>query len=352
MAQCDQTSFDRRATPLAVLLGERIDRGERVETVGEPVGVRLAAEREAHGCEATSPQDARSLRPRPGSRPRYGSRIALEPDSPDRLAAEIRWQGDADFTIDGLAYGCRPMAGIFSSSARRFCVRKPREVVLRYERLLARLKPRRIVEVGVYEGGSTALLAQLAAPEKLVAIDIEPSPHAALEQFIDANDLRDSVSVHWGVDQSDADRLTAITRAEIGPAPLDLVIDDASHLLEETTRTFETLFPLLRPGGEYVVEDWAWAHSSFPLWPNQQPLSLLVFQLIAASGFRPDVVEAVTVDRPWAVVRRGPAELSPDRFRVAEVAGARAAEMMAALESSSQGPNVKPRRRLGRTDRR
>lgn len=242
------------------------------------------------------------------------------------------------------------MAGIFNSTAERFCVRKPREVVLRYERLLARLTPRRIVEVGVYEGGSTALLVQLASPEKLVAIDIEPSPNAALEEFIDAGDLRDSVSVHWGVDQADAARLAAIMGAEFGPAPLDLVIDDASHLLEETTRTFETLFPLLRPGGEYVVEDWAWAHSSFPLWPNQRPLSLLVFQLMAASGFSPDVVASVTVDRPWAVIRRGAAELSADEFSLAAVSGARAAEMMAAFESSSHGPDrsARPQRGLRR----
>ena len=228
------------------------------------------------------------------------------------------------------------MAGIFSSTADRFCVRKPREVIARYERLLERLAPRRIVEVGVYEGGSTALLAQLARPDKLVAVDIEPSPNAALEQFIAAKRLREAVSVHWGVDQADGERLETIVGAEFGSAPLDLVIDDASHLLEETRRTFETLFPLLRPGGEYVIEDWAWAHSPYSLWPHQQPLSLLVFQLVAASGFRPDAVASLSIDRPWAIVRRGPAELVPGEFSVAGVCGPRGMAMTDAFEGSTE----------------
>ena len=46
---------------------------------------------------------------------------------------------------------------------------------------------------------------------------------------------------------------------------LDLVVDDASHTYEETKASFEFLFPLLRPGGIYVIEDWSWAHH-----PNYQ----------------------------------------------------------------------------------
>ena len=41
---------------------------------------------------------------------------------------------------------------------------------------------------------------------------------------------------------------------------LDLVIDDASHLLPETTASFNVLFPRLRAGGLFVIEDWSWQH--------------------------------------------------------------------------------------------
>jgi hypothetical protein len=39
---------------------------------------------------------------------------------------------------------------------------------------------------------------------------------------------------------------------------VDLVIDDASHLYPFTKGSFETLFPRLRPGGLYIIEDWSW----------------------------------------------------------------------------------------------
>ena len=39
---------------------------------------------------------------------------------------------------------------------------------------------------------------------------------------------------------------------------LDLVIDDASHELHATKASFETLFPLPRSGGWYIIEDWIW----------------------------------------------------------------------------------------------
>lgn len=36
---------------------------------------------------------------------------------------------------------------------------------------------------------------------------------------------------------------------------LDIVIDDGSHINDHVVRSFQTLFPLLNPGGIYVVED-------------------------------------------------------------------------------------------------
>ena len=36
---------------------------------------------------------------------------------------------------------------------------------------------------------------------------------------------------------------------------IDVVIDDGSHVMEHIDTTFQTLFPLLREGGTYIVED-------------------------------------------------------------------------------------------------
>lgn len=92
--------------------------------------------------------------------------------------------------------------------------------------------------------------------------------------------------------------------------PIDIVIDDASHLYGPTKRSFETLFPELRPGGLYIIEDWAWAH-----WPSywqtlasqKTSLSQLVVDLIAAVGTSRDWISRVTVFQGFAVIERGPA---------------------------------------------
>lgn len=61
--------------------------------------------------------------------------------------------------------------------------------------------------------------------------------------------------------QTDAELLRALS-ADAGP--FDLIVDDASHIPSLTIASFEILFPLLAPGGVYVIEDLA--PSYWPLW--------------------------------------------------------------------------------------
>ena len=117
------------------------------------------------------------------------------------------------------------------------------------------------------------------------------------------------VRPHWEVDQADGERLRQIVADELGGEPIDIVIDDASHLLAPTRATFDALFPMLRPGGTYLLEDWAWAHGITNAWKHRTPLSVLVFELMLANAHRPEAVERLDVNRDWALVRRGPREL-------------------------------------------
>jgi predicted O-methyltransferase YrrM len=233
------------------------------------------------------------------------------------------------------------------STARRFFVVKPLELVERYRQLgAAAWRHATIVELGIAEGGSTALLALLAEPKKLIAVDIETEVLGALAEFVDDHGLHDVVRPFYGVNQADHEQLAEIVDRERGGAPLDLVIDDASHDYFLTKSSFETLFPRLRPGGVFVIEDWNSAHTmrdavraelrdaSAPdheermrrfrasmqeQSPNDQPtvpLSRLAVELLLARASLGHVIASVTVDEYWLAIERGPALLSDDSFRL------------------------------------
>ena len=208
----------------------------------------------------------------------------------------VTWTDDHTFTLDGVTF--RSMTG----GDGDLVALKPRSLVDLYEQVVADLRPRRILELGVYGGGSVAFLAMLAQPERLAAVDRQAGCDP-LDRFMAEHRL--PVEVFYGVDQSDADALERIVGTFDGP--LDLVIDDASHLEGPTLASFNRLFPHLRPGGLYVIEDWL---------SLDGPMTELVCDLVRASVHIPRAIARVTVDHDWVTVRRGDAEMTPGRFDV------------------------------------
>jgi len=252
------------------------------------------------------------------------------------------------FDVDGVEFVCKYAQG---STANHFYIVKSLDLVDRYRRLCAQFAGATIVELGIAEGGSTALIALLARPEKLVAVDLEPKALAALAEFIDARDLSGVVRPHYGVDQADRNRLGEIVDTDLGDRRIDLVIDDCSHQFEATRTSFETLFPRLRPGGLFVIEDWnadhvwydgvraALADTSAPdheqvmqrfrenlsnpahretSATQRDPLTRLAVELLVARCSLTDAIAEVSVDEYWILVRRGPADLDPATFRLSD----------------------------------
>lgn len=142
-----------------------------------------------------------------------------------------------------------------TSTPERFVLVKPGALREAHLGLLAAHEGARILELGIYLGGSTALAALVAHPSKLVAVDIG-APVEALTAFLSARGLEEVVRCHYRTDQADRAALEAIVRGDFGTEPIDLVLDDASHLLPESVASFEATFPFLRPGGRYAIEDW------------------------------------------------------------------------------------------------
>jgi hypothetical protein len=220
----------------------------------------------------------------------------------------VEWRDDS-FSIDKFEYVCRPLAvNAFPSEPGRFCLLKPTDAVDAFEELLLQLRPRTIVEVGMHDGASTAFFHEIARPTKIVGFDGRQNPSPALTDFIERRHLHAVLRPYYSVDQGDARRLREVIDFEFGD-PLDLVVDDASHLLNPTRQTFNALFPKLAPGATYVIEDWWWAHAAMPIWPDEAPLTVLIFELLLASAYEPGAVASVTASRDWAHVIRGPAML-------------------------------------------
>jgi hypothetical protein len=119
-----------------------------------------------------------------------------------------------------------------------------------YDALLAswRDRPVKLLEIGI--GGNE----DLTAGGESLRMWKEYFPHGQIVGM-DIHDktahAEDRVHVVVG-DQSDVALLTAINE-EYGP--FDVIVDDGSHVNGHVIVTFSALFPLLKPGGMYIVED-------------------------------------------------------------------------------------------------
>ncbi|MGE3403730.1 MAG: CmcI family methyltransferase [Vicinamibacterales bacterium] len=116
-----------------------------------------------------------------------------------------------------------------------------------YKGLLASIEPapRSILEIGVKGGGSVAFWKALYPSAAVVGVDIKLRPWLKEEPSADG-------VIYLQGDQTDAKRLRAIAKAH---GPLDLVIDDGSHVSDHQATTLRALLPHVRSGGFYVVED-------------------------------------------------------------------------------------------------
>jgi cephalosporin hydroxylase len=108
-----------------------------------------------------------------------------------------------------------------------------------------REKPVRVLEIGIFQGGSMWYWAEIFPhPETLiVGIDLQ-IPQIAFPK---------NVRVH-ACDQNDPE---ALRRMASQYGPFDLIVDDGCHFATETRLCFSTLFPSVKVGGSYVIEDWA-----------------------------------------------------------------------------------------------
>lgn len=120
-----------------------------------------------------------------------------------------------------------------------------------YQRIAAELGPAaRVCELGIDGGGSLRLWRELFPAGDITGVDNATTYAEAWPE-----DARTIIA-----DQSDPE-LPAVLGGSF-----DLIVDDASHLGIPTLAAFRNLWPLVNPGGYYVVEDW---FVGLPGWPER-----------------------------------------------------------------------------------
>ena len=116
-----------------------------------------------------------------------------------------------------------------------------------YHRWLAHAREQRMrmLEIGLYNGGSLRMWRDYLPNTVLHGIDIDARTLAYQDEV-------DNAQVRL-VDQGDAAALEAFV-AELG-GNYDFILDDGGHTMVQQIVSFEVLWPQVMPGGIYAIED-------------------------------------------------------------------------------------------------
>jgi hypothetical protein len=210
------------------------------------------------------------------------------------------------------------------SSLDRFLLGKNKKMVEQFF-AIGEKKCKKIFDMGILQGGSVVLYDQIFYPKKIVAIDHSPYPVDALLDYVNKNNKVKVLKPYYGVNQADRSAMEKILSAEFADRDIDLIIDDASHLYDETREAFNICFPYLKKGGIYIIEDWAWAHWSGDFWQKdneyfreRKALSNFLIELFMLSASRPDLIGNILIDSNVIKIIRGFGHIPNRPFNIEE----------------------------------
>lgn len=110
-----------------------------------------------------------------------------------------------------------------------------------YVEIAADIGPRgRVCEIGIWKGESLRMWQALFPLGEVTGVDFN------VDGRVWPDGTRQVVAAQ------DDPRLPEL----LGPGQYDLIVDDASHMGPQTRACFGMLWPLVAPGGYYVIEDW------------------------------------------------------------------------------------------------
>jgi predicted O-methyltransferase YrrM len=130
-------------------------------------------------------------------------------------------------------------------------------------RLVQKLRPRAVLEIGTARGGTLFLLTRVAAPDAvLVSIDLS----SADDLRFGGGDVRrrrplfeafalDRQRVHFLVGDSHTAEMRARVESTLPGGQIDLLFIDGDHTADGVSRDFELYSDLVRPSGVIALHD-------------------------------------------------------------------------------------------------
>jgi hypothetical protein len=249
-----------------------------------------------------------------------------------------KWVDDFSFRTPRFKFSCSVSDYSGKTGSSEVALLKDKAFLGLYASKILNDEPRKIFEIGFFQGGMPLFLADMIQPEKILAVDwYEPSDQ--LLDLIRRNDLSSTIELIGGVDQADTARLRSVVDERFGAEPLDLIIDDCSHYYTQTKACFESLFGYLRPGGKYIIEDWGWTHWPGAPWQTdespfagKESMTNLIFELVMALGSSDRTIASIDI-ASWAcvIVTRGhdlPHKAAVDLRAMTNLAGGRHAQLI------------------------
>jgi hypothetical protein len=115
-----------------------------------------------------------------------------------------------------------------------------------YYQYFLRYKNPTVLEIGLYNGASIKMMEEFFGAPTIIGADIEPKTQ------YDNEHIKTVVA-----DQSNPVQLLRVLDYA---KEFDIIVDDGSHIISHQLTTLATLFPYVKSGGIYILED---LHTSF-----------------------------------------------------------------------------------------
>lgn len=215
-----------------------------------------------------------------------------------------------------------------------------------YDMLLAPLRDRdlSICEVGLSRGGpevvgGAAARDVLSVPSVRMWREFFPRAHIT---GVDISDCSEFETDWFSFVQADCGVEEELARVAATGRTFDIVVDDGSHAAFHQQLTMLHLFPLVKPGGLYIIEDLDWQPETYARsLPRVPRTDALIEQFIASGRFAEtgaidngrmnavagEIASVMTFDEDWLAMHR----------RQANAGGERAPDLLKRIDYREKG---------------